>query len=346
MTDIGFSIGVKDGKPCYNNPDDQKKVMDLLEKIDPSDGGVMGDPKWRRPPDGALFWKVCPEPLRAALLYFQTKNQTKLPYRADGHVDPGGPTIRLMNSLASSVSPTQVHDEVIIEGGLEEVELEIHDLRIPGSGRFGAKRHVRYVDHRTPFVAVLNLIDIALRHGRQITRLDIVAHGTYIGGESDSNPLLRIEVGREGIHGAFRALKNLPSTGPVVFSAGNHPENLSLWRRFLGRIDEIRLYSCGAANRVHKTGTGIADADLSGYEMCSRLAMESGAYVMAAERPQWVNYWFLESGVMEAESSTNTRVAPSDFGTWEGPVRVFSPFSGRVIASTSNGADPVYSPEA
>jgi hypothetical protein len=348
MPDVGSSVGIKDGTPCYNNPDDQKIVMDLLEKIDSSNGGVMGDPKWKRPADATLRWKVCPELLRAAILDFQTKNQAKLPYRPDGHVDPGGVTIRLMNSLAASFSPTTVIGGVTVEGGLDEVELEIHDLRIEGSGRFGAKRHVRYVNSKTPISAVLNLVDIEIRNGKQITRLDLLAHGYHVGGGSDP-ALFGVMVGREGFHGGFRALKDLkdPDDGSIVFSTGSYAENLSPWKRFRGRIDEIRFYSCGAANRAHKTGTGVADVDLSGYEMCSRLAVESGAYVMAAEQTQNFIYWW-DTGdwPWRQGDRSNTRVAPTSFGAWEGTVHVFSPISGREIASSSNGADPVYTPGA
>src|SRR5437016_2774746 len=100
MPDIGSSVGVKDGIPCYNNPGDQKVVMDLLEQIDVADGGLSGDARWRRPAAGTLRWKFCPEPLSIAILNFQKVNRAKLPYQPDGHVDPGGATIRLMNSLA------------------------------------------------------------------------------------------------------------------------------------------------------------------------------------------------------------------------------------------------------
>jgi hypothetical protein len=51
MLDIEASVGVKDGRPCYNQPKDQKIVMDLPETIEVSRGGVKGNPNWKRPSD-------------------------------------------------------------------------------------------------------------------------------------------------------------------------------------------------------------------------------------------------------------------------------------------------------
>lgn len=341
MSDIGASVGVKDGVPCYNNPADQRIVMDLLEKIDISKGGVAGDPGWSRPSDASLKWKACPPILRNAILKFQNVNRSKLSYQPDGHVDPGGATIVLLNSLATG-SPVQTLPEVKIAGTKEDIELEIHDSRIEGSGQFAVNRRVRYVNEDTPYSAVLNLIDIELRLGKQITRLDIVAHGYYVGLDDNDYPLFGIMVGREGIHGGFTAKVPLRDGLRMVFPPGAYPSNLSAWSRFKGRIDEIRLYACGAANPIKKPGNLYVEMEMSGYEMCGKLAKISGAYVMGALMIQAYNYKILFGGGVQAPNGLNTRIEPTNWGKWEGPVFVFSPISGRAIAKSTNGADPVY----
>ena len=168
-------------------------------------------------------------------------------------------------------------------------------------------------------------------------------------------------VGREGIHPGFTAFKDLKRDGTVVFRPGTYGENYSQWGRFKGRINEIRLYACGAANPLRRTGTGIADVAMSGYDMCGRLAMASGAYVMAARNNQGFHYswdvgdWPFRSRSLDPgrdalpadpavgrPDRANTRVEPTDFGLWEGPVYVFSPINGAVIATSTDGTDPVY----
>lgn len=220
------------------------------------------------------------------------------------------------------------------------IEIEFHDTRISGSGRQAPHRAVRYANKDTPISAAIDTLSSAISMGAQITRLDIVAHGFHVTDpqhgrhcvpqdEEKNGPLFGIMLGHDGIHGGFTAIQDLKDedTGEVVFKAGTYPENLSLWSPFKGKIDEIRFYSCSAASRVRWSGVGLQRMELTGYEMCSRLAIISGAYVMAAELTQMYD----------------TPSGATDFGAWDGPVDVFSPISGRVIASSTDGRTPVYS---
>ncbi|HLJ49558.1 MAG TPA: hypothetical protein VKU01_26275 [Bryobacteraceae bacterium] len=96
MPAIGASVGVANGKQCYNVPADQAVVQNLLSQIPASMGGTCGKTNWTTP-----LWKLCAADLHKAILQFQRVNSGRLA-AADGHVDPGGATIQLMNRLAST----------------------------------------------------------------------------------------------------------------------------------------------------------------------------------------------------------------------------------------------------
>jgi hypothetical protein len=96
MPDVHASVGVANGKQCYNVPADQLVVQGLLTKIPVSMGGQLGKTDWIIP-----RWGFAAADLSAAILHFQQVNRSRLSYGADGHVDPGLATIRLMNQLAA-----------------------------------------------------------------------------------------------------------------------------------------------------------------------------------------------------------------------------------------------------
>ena len=95
MASITASVGIANGKQCYNVSGDQKVVQDLLSKISTSQGGCQGKTNWAAP-----AWGKCAADLADAILKFQQANRAYLPYAPDGHVDPSDATIRLMNKLA------------------------------------------------------------------------------------------------------------------------------------------------------------------------------------------------------------------------------------------------------
>src|SRR5579864_1965649 len=98
METIDASVGFAGGKPCYNIPKDQETIQRLLSKIPASQGGCMGK-VWK-----PAQWGVCGRDLAEAIRRFQEANRAKLPFAPDGHVDPGGSTLALLNTLASGTS--------------------------------------------------------------------------------------------------------------------------------------------------------------------------------------------------------------------------------------------------
>jgi hypothetical protein len=197
---------------------------------------------------------------------------------------------------------------------------------------------------------VLAAVAQALGGSRRIGRLLIMAHGMSISKTSDA--LVGVLLGRDLIHAGFRSWGEQDideEYGPNIIQAGYHTETLSPWGRFKGRIDEIRFLSCGAASKVAEL-TDNVEPDMTGFEMCGRFAVRTGAYVMAAEQKQMFTFGYrpwggLASAPKSREAWNYEGSVPTNFGLWEGPVHVFSPFSGSVVASSSNGLDPVYKRE-
>ena len=100
METIDASVGFAGGKPCYNIPKDQEAIQRLLSKIPASQGGCMGK-VWK-----PALWGACAQDLAEAIRKFQEANRAKLAFPPDGHVDPGGSTLALLNALASGTSPS------------------------------------------------------------------------------------------------------------------------------------------------------------------------------------------------------------------------------------------------
>lgn len=100
MEKIDASVGFAGGKPCYNIPKDQEAIQRLLGKIPASQGGCMGK-VWK-----PALWGACAQDLAEAIRRFQEANRAKLAFSPDGHVDPDGSTLALLNALASGTSPS------------------------------------------------------------------------------------------------------------------------------------------------------------------------------------------------------------------------------------------------
>jgi hypothetical protein len=99
MEKIDASVGSAGGKPCYNIPKDQETIQRLLSKIPASQGGCAGK-GWK-----PALWGVCAQDLADAIRKFQEANRAKLAFPPDGHIDPDGSTLALLNALASG-TPT------------------------------------------------------------------------------------------------------------------------------------------------------------------------------------------------------------------------------------------------
>jgi hypothetical protein len=87
------SVGVANGKQCYNTLRDQNIVIDLLNRIPGSLGGTAENPLSQ-----ATHWGVCPPRLHRVIYDFQLRHRLS----ADGHVDPGEATIKKLNELANA----------------------------------------------------------------------------------------------------------------------------------------------------------------------------------------------------------------------------------------------------
>jgi hypothetical protein len=95
---IGASVGIHSGKQCYNVVSDQETVRRLLNEIPVSQGGAGGalaDP---------IMWGVVSNSLYQAILKFQRHNKLSV----DGHIDPRGSAMDLMNRLTSPVGSESV----------------------------------------------------------------------------------------------------------------------------------------------------------------------------------------------------------------------------------------------
>ena len=93
---IKASVGIHSGKQCYNVVADQQVVIGLLNRVSMSKGGTR-----EQPLDASPRWGMCSPALQKAILRFQAIYSLS----QDGHVDPGGQTIRRMNQGGGRRAP-------------------------------------------------------------------------------------------------------------------------------------------------------------------------------------------------------------------------------------------------
>jgi hypothetical protein len=123
--------------------------------------------------------------------------------------------------------------------------------------------------------------------GPPLTCLFIVAHGL------------------EGKVEAGKSTQYVAGLGIALGFEGIFNNNVGIWQKIKGQVQNIVVYSCNAATTDGKLLRGsVAD----GKYMMGALAMYSGANVYAADRMQ------------SADIGNNV-----DFGPWEGQVWEFSP---------------------
>jgi peptidoglycan hydrolase-like protein with peptidoglycan-binding domain len=93
---IKASVGMINGRQCYNLVEDQVTVIELLNSIPASNGGRREDPL----PDArsGLRQGVVSSNLHKQILQFQRRHSLSI----DGHVDPGFATIGKLNALANT----------------------------------------------------------------------------------------------------------------------------------------------------------------------------------------------------------------------------------------------------
>ncbi len=116
--DIQSSVGRRQGRNSQNRVTDQEIVQSLLNRIPVSQGGAggsLGDP---------LVNGMCGDRLFEAIMRFQRHH---IGNRADGHVDPHGPTITALNRLSEQASGNRPSIQAL-------TALPIAPLRAPQTG--------------------------------------------------------------------------------------------------------------------------------------------------------------------------------------------------------------------
>lgn len=116
--EILSSVGRRQGRNSQNRVADQQIVQSLLNQIPSSQGGASGSLN-EQTVDG-----VCSDRLFEAIMRFQ---RTHLGARADGHIDPHGPTLRILNRLAEQSAHHRPSIQVL-------ADVPISPLRSPQAG--------------------------------------------------------------------------------------------------------------------------------------------------------------------------------------------------------------------
>ena len=103
MTTLDGPVGRRSGGAAVvSAPDDQGKVIDLLDRISPADGGQKG--AWLKPSPGARY--APPSALVSAIKKFQQRWKPSGEIgKVDGVVDPAGNTLAKLDTLAGSTMP-------------------------------------------------------------------------------------------------------------------------------------------------------------------------------------------------------------------------------------------------
>lgn len=106
MTVLASAVGRKtSGTAAQSLPDDQAKVIDLLNRISPIDGGQRGI--WTLPSPGAAYHPPA-ELVRAIKVFQQRWVATGEVKKVDGVVDPNGATIGQLDAKAGAAPPTPI----------------------------------------------------------------------------------------------------------------------------------------------------------------------------------------------------------------------------------------------
>ena len=108
---IQASVGIANGKQCYNLLPDQDTVRSLLNLIGTLQGGAFGTL------DKPTKHGICSPQLHSAILNFQRMNHLSV----DGHVDPNQRTIHQLVGLADPDKPNIVPSDLFIPKNREHM---------------------------------------------------------------------------------------------------------------------------------------------------------------------------------------------------------------------------------
>jgi hypothetical protein len=173
----------------------------------------------------------------------------------------------------------------------------LHDRRLRGGVPARPSLTIVNTDGHTPLHNAFSGINAAARSRGEIDTLFILCHG-YAGENTRAQMCMDaggmgLQLGREDVlHG-----------------------NVAMWRAIAGRVSNIVVYACAAANT--ERGNEFTTAD--GRYLMGALALHANAFVYAADRIQWYSTF---------NDGSHGRF---DFGAWEGTVYQFPPMGGQPI---------------
>jgi hypothetical protein len=171
------------------------------------------------------------------------------------------------------------------------VYLALRDRRLEGGVPHRDGLHIVNTDATTPLSDAFSRIRAVAPRSGKIHSMFILCHG-YAGSNERARVSMDaggmgLQLGREDVlHG-----------------------NVNLWTAIAGKVENIVVYSCGAADT--QPGNEYTTAD--GRYLMGALAIHTNANVFAANRIQWYNTY---------KGLANGRF---DFGAWEGQLYFFPP---------------------
>jgi hypothetical protein len=165
------------------------------------------------------------------------------------------------------------------------IDMLIHDTRLIGNAPKIAENQWP-VDASVPMSHVVGWTGDVAKGAGGLRKFIIMAHGYASGGRGGYG----IQLGQEGL-----TLKTV-----------------DLFELLKGQVKSIILYSCAAADTAPGKRMSSADGNL----LVSRLAVRTGAYVVASSAFQVYTYG-------------GSKNQPIDFGSWEGDVYLYGPNGNR-----------------
>ena len=178
----------------------------------------------------------------------------------------------------------------------------VHDRRLGGSSPSGVAANTYEVDGSVAIGHAIGWIGTYARRSGGLSNLSIMCHGY----ESEMNE--RDQMCMSEMAGGF---------GLQLCREGLDLGNVSLTTSWRGQIRRIILFACSPAQTAPWNVGGSGD----GRRFCGELALWTQAQVIAAEQTQYYvtrrSFWQWLTGQNAAGTI--------DFGSWEGPVYLFSP---------------------
>jgi hypothetical protein len=169
--------------------------------------------------------------------------------------------------------------------------LALHDRRLQGGVPARPRLYIVNTDGSTPLAAAFREINSTVRWAGRIHTMFILCHG-YAG--ENTRAQMSMDAGGMGLELGREDVLHT---------------NVGRWIAIRGRVDNIVVYSCAAANT--ERGNEATEAD--GKYLMGALAIHTNANVFAADRIQWYGTW------------QNKATGAFDWGAWEGKLWYFPP---------------------